>query len=214
MYNLLIYLLKYLMIFMFLIKNLFYIGNSSTNSGNITIGPLDSFVTRPLAARALSKSEEVIFERLIIRATVSAGFSLRWVENKEVQELFQFLNPALKLPGRKTLGGRILDDESKALENEMIQKLKNDSVGITLSFDGWTNVLNQNILGSVFITSEGKVIIWKAVDVSGELERWREVVEKTEIMFKELDKMGVNLIAVVTDSAPSYAAARYCIFIF
>ncbi len=69
MYNLLIYLLKYLMIlyrFYVLIKNLFCIGNLSTNSSNITIGPLDSFVTRPLAARALSKSKEVIFERLMI----------------------------------------------------------------------------------------------------------------------------------------------------
>ena len=91
----------------------------------------------------------------------------------------------------------------------MVQKLKNDSIGVTLSFDNWTNVLNQNILGSVFITSEGKVIIWKAVDISGELERWKEVVKKTEIMFKEIDRMGVNLIAVITDSAPSYAAARY-----
>ena len=107
------------------------------------------------------------------------------------------------------MGGRVLDDESKALENEMTQTLKNDSVGVTLSFDGWTNVLNQNLLGSVFITSEGKVIIWKAVNVSDELERWKEVIEKTETLFKEIDKMGVNLIAVVTDSAPSYAAARY-----
>ena len=47
----------------------------------------------------------------MIRATVSAGFSLRWVENNEVQELFQFLNLALKLPGRKTLRGRILNDK-------------------------------------------------------------------------------------------------------
>ena len=186
----------------------FYTGNSSANSSN-TIGPLDSFVSKSLATRPLSKSEEALFEKLMIWATVSAGFSLRWVENKEVQDLFCFLNLALKLPACKTLGERILNDESKALENEMTQILKNDPVGVTLSFDGWTNVLNQNILGSVFITSEGKVIIWKAVDTSGQLERWREVIEKTETKFKEIDKMGVSLIAVVTDSTPSYAAARY-----
>ena len=76
------------------------------------------------------------------------------MENKEVQELFYFLNPALKLPSRKTLGGRILNAESKDLQIEMVQKLKADSVGVTLTFDGWTNVLNQNILGSIFIISE------------------------------------------------------------
>ena len=116
------------------------------------------------------------------------------MENKEIQDLFYFLNPALKLPGRKALGGRILNNESKILENEMSQTLKDDPVGITLSFDGWTNVLNQNILGSVFITSEGKVIIWKAVDISGDFERWKEVVKKTEEMFEEIDKMGLNLL--------------------
>ncbi|GES82469.1 zinc finger BED domain-containing protein 1-like [Rhizophagus clarus] len=156
--------------------------NISTNSTKITIDPLDSFVARPLATCLLSKNEEIMFERLLIQVTVSAGFSLQWVKNKEIQELFYFLNPALKLPGRKTLGGRILDDESKILENEITQKLKDDPVRITLSFDGWTNVLNQNILGSIFITSE--------------------------VMFEEIDKMGVKLIAVITDSVSSYAAAR------
>ncbi|CAB4432851.1 unnamed protein product [Rhizophagus irregularis] len=162
----------------------------STGSNNSSVGTFDSFITRPLATQSFTKSEQAIFEKLMIQATVSAGFPLRWVENKKIQELFHFLNPALILPGRKTLGGHILNDKSKILENEMTKKLMNDSVGVTLAFD------------------EGEVIIWKAVDVSSELERWKEVIEKTEIMFKEINKIGVNLISVVTDSTPSYAAAR------
>ena len=53
----------------------------------------------------------------------------------------------------------------------MTKKLMNDSINVTLAFDSWINVLNQNILGSGFITSEGKVIIWKAVDVNSELKK-------------------------------------------
>ncbi|RGB23488.1 hypothetical protein C1646_774429 [Rhizophagus diaphanus] len=83
----------------------------------------------PLAIRSFTKGEQAMFEKLMIQATVSAGFPLRWVENKEVQELFHFLNPALILPGRKTLGGRTLNDKSKVLENKMTMKLKNDSKG-------------------------------------------------------------------------------------
>jgi hypothetical protein len=114
------------------------------------------------------------------------------------------------LPGRKALGGTILKAEAQDLQTEMARKLRADSVGITLSFDGWTNVLNQNLLGTVFITSEGEVLVWKAVDISGEIERWAEVFEKTETMFKEISNdIGANIIAVVSDSAPSYAAARY-----
>src|SRR5215469_8578841 len=181
---------------------------------NLSVSVPNSFAIRPLVTQQLTKNEQASFEKLMIRATVSAGFSLRWVENKEIQELFYFLNPGLKLPGRRSLGGRILDDESKTLQIEVTKKLKEDSTGVTLAFDGWTNVLNQNILGSVFITSKGEVIIWKALDVSDELERWKEVIKKTEIMFEEIDKMGVNLISVVTNNAPSYAAARYVLFIF
>ena len=51
---------------MFIIKLfLFYTGNSSANSSN-TIGPLDSFVSKSLATRPLSKSEEALFEKLMI----------------------------------------------------------------------------------------------------------------------------------------------------
>ncbi|CAG8725580.1 5978_t:CDS:1, partial [Scutellospora calospora] len=57
------------------------------------------------------------------------------VQNREVQKLFQFLNPTLKLPGRRALGRRILNCEIKDLDNNMMIKLKNNSVGSTLAFD-------------------------------------------------------------------------------
>ncbi|CAG8818903.1 17154_t:CDS:2, partial [Cetraspora pellucida] len=103
-----------------------------------------------------------------------------------VWELFEFLNPTLKLPERRTLDGRILNKEVKRLEDNIVIKLKNNSVGPTLAFDGWTN----------------------GMDISGERERWREVIEKIELMFSEIIQMGVKLIAVVCDSASFYAAAR------
>jgi len=156
----------------------------------------------------MSKNNISIFESLLIRATVSAGWSLQSVENKEVNELFSFINPAIKLPGRRALGGRILNNEVKSLQLQLENKIKNDPVGVTLCFDGWTNVINQNIFGSVFITSEGEVLIWEGEDISGEFDRWREVYDKAETMIKKILDMGVNLISVVSDSAPSYAAAR------
>ncbi|CAG8697325.1 8449_t:CDS:2, partial [Ambispora gerdemannii] len=79
-------------------------------------------------ARPLFKNDKYTFEKLLICATVSAD--------------------------HRVLEGRILNDESKALQVEMKQKLQNNSVSVTLTFNGWTNVINQNILGSVFIISE------------------------------------------------------------
>ncbi|CAG8731949.1 10704_t:CDS:1, partial [Gigaspora rosea] len=48
--------------------------------------------------------------------------------------------------------GRILNCKIRNLENDIMIKLKNTSVEPTLVFDSWTNVVNQNIMGAVFIT--------------------------------------------------------------
>jgi hypothetical protein len=47
----------------------------------------------------MSKNNVSIFEKLLIRATVSACWSLQSIENKEVNELFSFINSIIKLPG-------------------------------------------------------------------------------------------------------------------
>ena len=59
--------------FMYFILKLtsLYVGNNSS------VGLLDFFVTRPLATRKLTKNEQILFEKLMIQATVSAGFPLR-----------------------------------------------------------------------------------------------------------------------------------------
>ena len=67
-------------------------------------------------------------------------FHLSWVNNSEVIELFKFLNPQIKLPDRKTLSTEILSDVVKDFDNMMKEKLVLDRIGVTLSFDGWTNV--------------------------------------------------------------------------
>ncbi|CAJ0837403.1 15960_t:CDS:2, partial [Entrophospora sp. SA101] len=73
---------------------------------------------------------------------------------------------SLLLSGRKTLSNRILTNETTKLNSIRDQKLSSDEIGVTLAFDGWKNVLNQNLFGSLFITSLGEVLIWKALDTS------------------------------------------------
>jgi hypothetical protein len=133
---------------------------------------------------------------------------LHWVNNPEARELFEFLNPFLKLPDRKTLGGEILANAISEGNDAMEIALKEDPVGITLTFDGWTNVKTEQLLGVVIMTSEGRPYVWKAADISSERETHVEVMEKTEAMVTELEGKGINICAVVTDSAGAYAAAR------
>ena len=46
----------------------------------------------------------------------------------------------------------------KLIEN----KARSDEIGVSLILDGWVNVVNQNLLGSVLVTSKGEVLVWRA----------------------------------------------------
>src|SRR4051794_24083457 len=158
--------------------------------------------------QSLSAADKNQFNYLLLRVTISCEFPLSWVNNSEVIELFKFLNPQIKLPDRKTLSCEILSDAVKDLDNTMLEKLKLDRIGVTMSFDGWTNVRAQELMGTVLITSDGQPYAWQAVDVSSERATAVEVMTKTEEMISKVDKIKITLLAIVTNSAPAYNAAR------
>ncbi|CAB4422408.1 unnamed protein product [Rhizophagus irregularis] len=105
---------------------------------------MESFITR-----SLSSADKIKFHMHLLQVTISCGFSLSWINNPEVIELFKFLNLQIKLPDRKTLSNEILDEAVKEFDIKMLEKLVIDRVGITLFFDGWTNVCEQELMGTV-----------------------------------------------------------------
>lgn len=141
--------------------------------------------------------------------TVANGWSFRWVENPESQATFKFLNPKIVLPTRKQLSGKILGEATAEFMSKIEKKAQDDKVGITVTLDGWMNVVNQNLLGSVLITSSGKPLVWKAQDIMIERSRASDVILKIEELFNDLESKEIKVIALVTDSAAAYAAARY-----
>ncbi|RHZ56075.1 hypothetical protein Glove_406g119 [Diversispora epigaea] len=158
--------------------------------------------------RNLTKKEQPKFEQLLLRMTVSNGFSFQWVNNEATREFFSFLNPNLKLPGRNALSNRILLAETSNLIKLQNEKLQNDKIGVTLAFDGWKNVLKQHIFGCLFITSYGEILIWKSSNISSERERIIDIIPKVEELIKESQEIEVTLNAIVSDSAPAYAGLR------
>ncbi|RGB42521.1 hypothetical protein C1646_750847 [Rhizophagus diaphanus] len=166
-------------------------------------GPMESFITR-----SLSSADKIKFHMHLLQVTISCRFSLSWINNPEVIELFKFLNPQIKLPDRKTLSNEILDEAVKEFDIKMLEKLVLDRVGITLFFDGWTNVREQELMGTVLTSSDGQPYVWKASDISSERVTNIEVRLKVEEMMSQLDKLKIPLLAVVTDSAPAYNAAK------
>jgi len=144
----------------------------------------------------------------LLQVNISCGFPLSWVNNQEVIELFKFLNSQIKLPDRKTLSTEILSDVAKDFDTIMLEKLVLDRIGITLSFDGWTNVREQELMESILMSSEGQPYVWKAVDISSERATTLEVMNKIEEMVLKINELHIPLLAIVTNSAPAYNAAR------
>lgn len=164
---------------------------------------MDNYIVRSLSKEDLKK-----FQMLLLRLSVSCGWALSWTNKPEAKELFEFLNPFLKLPDRRVLGGEILKQVVTESDKVMESMLKEDPVGVTLTFDGWTNVKNEQLLGTILLASEGKPYVWKAVDISSERENYMAVINKVELMLHELKSKDITVCAIVTDSASAYAAAR------
>ncbi|GET01887.1 ribonuclease H-like domain-containing protein [Rhizophagus clarus] len=158
--------------------------------------------------RTPTKSEIPKFERLLLRMSVANGFSFQWIDHPATLELFEFLNPHLILPNRKALSNRILTRETENVNTLRNDKLINDKVGVVLAFDGWKNILNQHIFGSLFISSSGEILIWDVSDISSERERLIEIIPKITGLIQETKRLGIKLNAIVSDSAPAYAATR------
>ena len=71
----------------------------------------------------------------MLQLSVSCGWALSWVNKPEAKDLFNFLNPFLKLPNRHVLGSDILKEVVAEADNAMKIALKEDPIGVTLSFD-------------------------------------------------------------------------------
>src|ERR1043165_4279403 len=136
----------------------------------------------------LSKQDTIRWENLVLNSTVNNGWSFRWIENKSSQKMINFANPGLKLPSQKVLAGRILNINSEHVKNSLIDIAQKDAFGVIVCFDGWKNVKKQEIMGSVLITSDGKVLIWGGEDVSRNRLQWKEIKEFSLNFLRDLDK--------------------------
>ncbi|RIA83085.1 hypothetical protein C1645_834329 [Glomus cerebriforme] len=134
---------------------------SASSTSVIKQTTLSGYVSRPY-----SKKDETHFENLVLLMMVSNGLSFTFLENKETQELFRYIAPALKLPGRHAISNRVLFKSVKQLTQSIVEQAKADAIGVTAAFDGWTNIKQEHLFGVVFITSSGKTLIWGSKNIS------------------------------------------------
>ncbi|CAG8637249.1 5218_t:CDS:2, partial [Diversispora eburnea] len=81
-------------------------------------------------------------------------------ENKETVAIFEFISPGIQLPKCKAITGKILQKSSQIFQENIIKLVKQDQDGVTVTFDGWSNIKQEHIWGVVFITTSGQPLIW------------------------------------------------------
>jgi hypothetical protein len=158
--------------------------------------------------KQLSEESIETFYQLLLCATVSCGWSFNWVENQEVIELFEFINPGITLPSRKTLSNTILFNSKNEIQNKIDNVAKQDEIGLTISFDGWKNISKQSIFGAILITSEGKSLVWGASNISTDRQTAIECEKHIETWLNKAKDNDIKINAVVTDSASGFVAAK------
>ena len=158
--------------------------------------------------RKLYPNEMNTFYKLLLRMTVSNGWAFQWVENQETIEFFNFISPLLQLPNRKTLANEILKNSAENVQKNIEAATKEDKYGVSISLDGWKNVVKQNILGLVITRSDGQVLIWGAKDISGDRGNTNAAVKHISMFLNETQAKDIKINTVITDSASSYNAAR------
>ncbi|CAG8519355.1 9759_t:CDS:2, partial [Scutellospora calospora] len=187
---------------------------SSTNSSRGSSGKrvrlglnndlsLDNYFAKPLSDKQKEK-----LEQQILRATISCGIAFTWVDDPEMKKLFHYINPAIELPKRRTLSGRILTYAANNIIELQKKDMQIDKLGAMLTYDGWKNIKKESLLGIALINSKGKISIWGVEDLLGKRIRWPEIVEITNDLFSKFEDNDIKVNCLVTDSAPEFMAAR------
>ncbi|CAG8555328.1 15634_t:CDS:2 [Racocetra fulgida] len=175
---------------------------------SLAISKVESKKIDHFLARTPTFLEQAQFEDQILNITITNGWSFRWVEDKSVIAYYHWLNPHLKLPSRKQLAGRILKAASETNRFHIQNKARKDLYGVMIAFDGWKNVINQEILESVLIMSNGETLVWNIIDISGWRKKYEDIMEITEEIFEEINVLEIKINGLVTDSDAAYAASR------
>ncbi|KAF7341516.1 DUF659 domain-containing protein [Mycena venus] len=113
-----------------------------------------------------SDAQSKIIKTQFLRATISANLPFRWVINAEVVKLFLMFRSAATtvMPDRFALSGRLLNEESKRIADNVNAILKGRYV--LLSTDGWKDNHKKSLTG-VDACLDGKSHLIDVIESSG-----------------------------------------------
>ncbi|CAG8612138.1 3677_t:CDS:2, partial [Cetraspora pellucida] len=157
---------------------------------------------------SLLPTEQNEFHHQLLRMVVKNSLSFRFTETRTFHKFVAFFNTTVKIPSRWTLSKKILKEYAEKLESSQVSALLKTQEPATIMFDGWKNVCRQEILGAVILSATNRLYIWGAEDISGTSQKTDNVLNTIRAFLERAKNQNLNVVAMVTDSASSYASAR------
>lgn len=133
--------------------------------------------------------------------------SFLMADHPEFIGLCEMLRPGFKPPSRKQIGDRIL----QAVFEEESAKSKRQLIGenVSMSFDGWSNVRQEPIIGACVTKDNGNVHLVDTIDVSGEPETSENLLRIAQRSIKKTEEeFGCSVRAFVSDSCFAMKSMR------
>ncbi|CAG8825985.1 20990_t:CDS:2, partial [Racocetra persica] len=124
---------------------------------------LSSNKSTPSASFSTSKKRQTFLDNCII-----CQLSEKDNQKPRNKRFFNFIISTIKLPNRQTISNRILLKVLTKLNEDILERVCADGVGITAVFDSWTNIKQEHLFGVVLITSQGVFLIWNACNISNQ----------------------------------------------
>lgn len=175
------------------------------NSLSDTDDNTDTSNKQEIESISLSIGEKASIHRQLLKALISANAPLSFVEDAEVIKLFHMLRPEYKLPSRKWISTDVLDNIHENVQCN-IQRFISDSMFLTLSGDGWTNVSKNSMLNFIVTNEKHESQIFK-------IDNYSHLRHTGDNIFKIYKEIGMNLgldkwVAFISDSGPDFKKAQ------
>ena len=142
--------------------------SSGSNNAEVPSTGVPTPAKQPrITSYTISTTEEQkdTFDHAVGKFFFANNIPFRCVESSFFHDLVKLLRPGYKLPSRKLMSTKILDNVNKELEEQCKAKLSGKKV--TIAIDGWSNLSNDpNVASS--IQHGDKVYIVDSIDTSGE----------------------------------------------
>eukprot|EP00918_Siedleckia_nematoides_P107194 GHVU01233709.1.p1 GENE.GHVU01233709.1~~GHVU01233709.1.p1 ORF type:complete len:440 (-),score=38.69 GHVU01233709.1:76-1395(-) len=172
--------------------------------------PLKQLRLSRFADRKLTATEKDTFNELLTECYVSNGWAFQGVESPSFRRLIKFLRPAVvdDIPGRKTLGGRLLKElasKSAAAQKKTVMKYsKMAPLGVVL--DTYENTSRKHIMGINVHLFDGEW--YYDAREAGEKHDGIAKAKKVEALFDEMEAKDMTVGSLCTDSDGGIARAR------